>query len=56
MTPTGAKHIIDALSIRIFEIQDARVRLAKEEGQLRARIQELEQGSVIVPTPVVVVD
>ena len=53
MTKAGKKILIDALSLRIFEIQEARARLAAEELKLRGRIYELETDDPISPTPVV---
>lgn len=49
MTHKGAQIVIEALSLRVFEIQEHRERLAKEEQDLVARIKELEgrmQGSI----------
>jgi hypothetical protein len=43
MTPKGAAMVIDTLSLRVFEIQETKERLSKEEEQLKARIKELEQ-------------
>lgn len=55
MTHKGAQIVIESLSLRVFEIQEIRERLAKEEQGLVARIKELEgrsQGS-IQPQPII---
>lgn len=58
MTRKGAQMVIESLSMRIFEIQEARERLAKEEQQHRDRILELEKVSddIVVPQRIVVVE
>ncbi len=43
MTPKGASMVIESLSLRVFEIQEAEQRLAKEKAQHQARIKELER-------------
>jgi hypothetical protein len=43
MTPKGAAMVIDSLSLRVFEIQELRAKLGKEELQHKARIKELER-------------
>ena len=43
MTPKGAAMMIESLSLRVFEIQDMRDRLNKEEAQLKTRIKDLEK-------------
>jgi hypothetical protein len=35
--------MIESLSLRVFEIQDMRDRLNKEEAQLKTRIKDLEK-------------
>ena len=59
MTRKGAQLIIESLSLRVFEIQDMRERLAAEEAQHKARILELEKvtdNPEIVPSQIVVVE
>jgi hypothetical protein len=58
MTRKGALVIIDTLALRIFELQERRDRINKEESELRARILELEKVTddpEIVPSQIVVV-
>lgn len=42
MTKVGARQVIDALAMRIFEIEEVESRLSIEKQQLRERIRELE--------------
>jgi hypothetical protein len=42
MTKVGARQVIDALAMRIFEIEEVESRLSIEKQQLRERIHELE--------------
>ncbi len=42
MTSNGARHTIDAMAMRIFEIEDIQTKLEDEKKQLRERIEELE--------------
>ena len=42
MTKVGARQVIDALAMRIFEIEETESRLSIEKQQLRERIHELE--------------
>lgn len=44
MTHNVRKLIIETLSMRIFEIQDIREKLEREEEALRARVCQLETG------------
>jgi FtsZ-binding cell division protein ZapB len=54
MTRKGAQMIIETLSLRVFEIQEMKERLTKEEEGHRARIFELEQfQEPIQPQPIV---
>jgi hypothetical protein len=54
MTRKGAQMIIETLSLRVFEIQEMKERLTKEEEGHRARILELEQfQEPIQPQPIV---
>ncbi len=42
MTSTGARYTIDAMAMRIFEIEDIQAKLQAEKQALRERIEELE--------------
>lgn len=58
MTRKGAQHIIETLSLRIFELQERRDKINAEEAELRARIVELEKVTddpEITPQRIVVV-
>lgn len=52
MTRKGAEHVIETLSMRIFEIEDTQQRLQEEKQQLRARIEELEWVADPVEGPI----
>lgn len=56
MTAKGAQMIIESLSMRVFQIEEAKERLDEEKESLQARIRELEQirdADVIRPTAIV---
>jgi hypothetical protein len=54
MTSKGAQAIIETLSLRVFDIQDARAKLADEERHVRARIKQLEKiRDAIVPDRII---
>jgi hypothetical protein len=56
MTSKGAQLVIDSMSMRIFEIQEIRDRLDKEEIALQSRIIELEferDQKPIQPQPII---
>ena len=53
MTPKGASMVIESLSLRIFDIEEAEARLAKEKAQHQSRIKELERIRDGVPPAVV---
>ena len=42
MTPKGAQHVIESMSLRVFEIEESEQRLAAEKRHLQQRISELE--------------
>lgn len=42
MTKVGTRQVIDALALRVFEIEEIETRLSIEKQQLRERIHELE--------------
>ena len=58
MTRKGAQMIIETLSLRVFEIQEIREKLDREEAKHKARIVELEKVTddpEIMPQQIVVV-
>ncbi len=46
MIDTTTRHLVDALAMRVFDIQDARERLHIIEEGLKKRIRELEVESI----------
>lgn len=52
MTPRGAQMVIDAMSLRVFEIEGTQGKLAEEKAHLQKRIKELE-AERDAPPPIV---